>query len=69
MHSQGTGAPIHVHPYDARRKDSAQVNLTQRSPYIHKEHHKYQKEYLAFCEAMEQVFIWIVDKVSLVVVA
>ena len=26
-------------------------------------HHKYQQEYTAFCAAMEQVFMWIVQKV------
>ena len=52
-----------VHPYDLRRKGSAAVNLTQRAPYINREHHKYQQEYTAFCAAMEQVFMWIVQKV------
>ena len=62
---QGDGAPTHVHPYCLQRKDSTRANVTQRSPYITKEHHNYHEEYTRFCNAMEEVFQWIAKKVRL----
>ena len=62
---QGDGAPTHVHPYCLQHKDSTRSNVTQRSPYITKEHHHYHEEYTRFCSAMEEVFQWIAKKVCL----
>ena len=56
---------MEVHPYFLRNKEASTAILTQRSPYITGEQHKYSEEYTTFCNVMEEVFMWIAEKVGL----
>ena len=47
------------------RENATVGNLTQRTPYISSEQHNYQREHDALCDALQEVFQWIRNKVRI----
>ncbi|KAI1785027.1 hypothetical protein LXA43DRAFT_860474, partial [Ganoderma leucocontextum] len=61
---QGTDTPKRIHPWYLKRAGVARTNHTQMAPYESKEMLDNFEEYDALCNALEQVFAWVENKLK-----